>query len=306
MGPTAAGKTALALEITRHFPVEIISVDSALVYRGMDIGTAKPDTKTLKAYPHYLVDILDPTQRYSVGQFQQDASSLINDITARGNIPLLVGGTMLYFRALQQGLADLPHADIEIRAQLEADIAQTGLAALHQRLSLVDPEAAERINVNDPQRLQRAMEVYIITGTPLSTLLKNSPATPTFKPINLVVAPFSRQVLHQRIAVRYHEMIEKGFIEEVSRLFNRPDCHVDLPSIRAVGYRQAWAYLAGETDKEHFIERAIIATRQMAKRQITWLRAQHDAVWFNSNTALPTDAVVEYVQACLAHNADNA
>lgn len=303
MGPTAAGKTALAIEIARQFPVEIISVDSALVYRGMNIGTAKPDAATLAEFPHFLVDILDPTQIYSVGQFLQDSTQLMAQITARGNIPLLVGGTMLYFRALQQGLAVLPVSDPQVRAKIEADISKYGLASLHQRLAQVDPQAAQRIHVNDPQRLQRALEVFMISGRPMSAFFEDTHSVVNYAPINIIVAPFDRKVLHQRIADRYHAMIAAGFIDEVKSLFDHPGCHPKLPAIRAVGYRQAWSYLAGEIDQATFIERAIIATRQMAKRQITWLRAQTDAVWFNSNTDLPTQAVCEYINDCLKSQA---
>lgn len=295
MGPTAAGKTALAIEIARQFPVEIISVDSALVYRGMNIGTAKPSIEILAEFPHFLVDILNPTESYSVGQFLQDATQCMAQITARGNIPLLVGGTMLYFNALQHGLAALPVSDSTIRSQLEADITQHGLVAMHQRLAKVDPQAAQRIHVNDPQRLQRALEVFMISGRPMSELIQNTHSAINYSLINIILAPFDRKVLHRRIADRYHEMIAAGFIDEVKSLFNTPGCHPQLPAIRAVGYRQAWAYLAGEMDQTTFIERAIIATRQMAKRQITWLRAQTDAVWFNSNTTLPTQAVCDHI-----------
>lgn len=299
MGPTASGKTALALKIARQFPVEIISVDSALVYRGMDIGTAKPDPATLAEFPHFLVDILDPTDSYSVGQFLSDATELMAQITARGKIPLLVGGTMLYFRALQQGLAKLPASEPGVRAKIEAEIKAYGLTALHQRLAEVDPQAAKRIHVNDPQRLQRAMEIFMITGQPMSVLIQESHSAVNYAPINIILAPFDRKVLHQRIAERYHGMIAAGFIDEVKKLFEQPNCHPQLPAIRAVGYRQAWAYLAGEMDKETFIERAIIATRQMAKRQVTWLRAQTDAVWFDANEALPAEAVCDYISAQL-------
>jgi tRNA dimethylallyltransferase len=297
MGPTAAGKTALALEIAKHYPVEIISVDSALVYRGMDIGTAKPDAETLAKYPHHLVDILDPTESYSVGQFRDDALRLMANITARGKIPLLVGGTMLYFKALQQGLADLPSADPIIRAQLETEIEQYGLAHLHARLTKVDPVSAARIHVNDPQRLQRALEVYEITGHSLTELTKETEKSLAYRVIKIIVSPFDRSVLHQRIADRYQVMINNNFIDEAKSLFDRPDCHPDLPSIRAVGYRQAWMYLSGEYDQQTMMEKAIIATRQMAKRQLTWLRAQHDGVWFDSGDGLPTEQVMNFLES---------
>ncbi|MFW5447525.1 MAG: tRNA (adenosine(37)-N6)-dimethylallyltransferase MiaA [Methylophagaceae bacterium] len=296
MGPTAAGKTDLALEIAKRFPVEIISVDSALVYRGMDIGTAKPEPEVLRDYPHYLVDILDPTERYSAGNFREDALRLMSEITARGKIPLLVGGTMLYFKALQQGLSDLPSANPEIRAQLEAEIEQFGLPHLHDRLSKVDPVSAARIHINDPQRIQRALEVYEITGQSMTELTKDSQQSLPYNVIKVIVSPDDRAILHQRIANRYKGMMSSGFIDEVKVLFERTECHVDLPAIRAVGYRQAWAYLEGEYDQETLVEKAIIATRQMAKRQLTWLRAQQDGVWFDSGSGLPTEQVVSYIE----------
>ncbi|MFW5426873.1 MAG: tRNA (adenosine(37)-N6)-dimethylallyltransferase MiaA [Methylophagaceae bacterium] len=296
MGPTAAGKTDLALEIAKRFPVEIISVDSALVYRGMDIGTAKPEPEVLRDYPHYLVDILDPTERYSAGNFREDALRLMSEITARGKIPLLVGGTMLYFKALQQGLSDLPSADAEIRTKLEAEMGQFGLAHLHDRLSNVDPVSAARIHINDPQRIQRALEVYEITGQSMTELTKDSKESLPYNVIKVIVSPDDRAILHQRIANRYKGMMSSGFIDEVKVLFERTDCHVDLPAIRAVGYRQAWAYLEGEYDQETLVEKAIIATRQMAKRQLTWLRAQQDGVWFDSGSGLPTEQVVSYIE----------
>ena len=296
MGPTAAGKTDLALDLANRFPVEIISVDSALVYRGMDIGTAKPEPKILSQYPHHLVNIIEPTESYSVGAFRSDALKLMAEITARGKVPLLVGGTMLYFKALEHGLADLPIADPEIRAQLEYEVEHYGLAHLHQRLTVVDPVSAARIHINDPQRLQRALEVFEITGKSLTELTSITASKLPYRIIKLILSPFDRAVLHQRIAQRYQTMVANGFIDEVKTLFNRKDCHPDLPSIRAVGYRQAWAHLAGEYDQEIMIEKAIIATRQMAKRQLTWLRAQPDGVWFNSGVDLPLNQVASYIK----------
>lgn len=295
MGPTAAGKTDLAIEIAKRFPVEIISVDSALVYKGMDIGTAKPSEEELTSYPHHLVDIIDPTDSYSAGNFREDALRLMAEITARGKVPLLVGGTMLYFKALQQGLADLPSADPEIRKRLELEAQQHGLAHLHARLTQIDPTSAARIHVNDPQRLQRALEVYEITGKSLTQLTKTTESPLPYRVIKVILSPFDRAVLHQRIAKRYEMMMENDFISEVKALFERSDCHMNLPSIRAVGYRQAWLYLTGEYDKSTFIEKAIIATRQMAKRQLTWLRSQPDGVWFDSGEDLPVEQVVQYI-----------
>jgi tRNA dimethylallyltransferase len=295
MGPTAAGKTDLALDIANRFPVEIISVDSALVYRGMDIGTAKPEPEILSQYPHHLVNIIDPTDSYSVGAFRTDALKLMAEITARGKVPLLVGGTMLYFKALEHGLADLPTADMAIRGQLEYEAEQFGLAHLHERLTVVDPISAARIHINDPQRLQRALEVYEITGKSLTELTYAPACKLPYRIIKLILSPFDRAVLHQRIAQRYQTMVTKGFIDEVKALRRRKDCHTDLPSIRAVGYRQAWAHLSGEYDEEEMIEKAIIATRQMAKRQLTWLRAQPDGVWFDSGPDLPLAQVASYI-----------
>lgn len=295
MGPTAAGKTDLALDIANRFPVEIISVDSALVYRGMDIGTAKPDEEILSRYPHHLVNIIDPTDSYSVGAFRADALRLMADITARGKVPLLVGGTMLYFKGLEVGLADLPLADSSIREQLEREAEQYGLAHLHQRLATVDPVSAARIHINDPQRLQRALEVFEITGKSLTELTNVAPEKLPYRIIKLILSPFDRAVLHQRIAQRYNKMVSNGFLDEAKVLFNRKDCHPDLPSIRAVGYRQAWSHLSGEYDQDTMIEKAIIATRQMAKRQLTWLRAQPDGVWFDSGADLPLQIVADFL-----------
>ncbi|NOQ77238.1 MAG: tRNA (adenosine(37)-N6)-dimethylallyltransferase MiaA [Methylococcaceae bacterium] len=295
MGPTAAGKTDLAIEIAKQYPVEIISVDSALVYRGMDIGTAKPEADVLQQYPHHLVDIIDPTESYSVGNFRHDALTLMADITARGKIPLLVGGTMLYFKALQQGLSDLPAADSTIRAKLEAEAEQYGLPHLHARLAEVDPVSAQRIHVNDPQRLQRALEVYEITGKSLTELTATKQESIPYRVVKIILSPFQRSVLHQRIENRYKDMMTNGFIDEVKILFKRKDCHPDLPAIRAVGYRQAWAHLAGEYDQETLVEKAVIATRQMAKRQLTWLRAQNDGVWFDSGPDLPINDVLDFL-----------
>jgi tRNA dimethylallyltransferase len=306
MGPTAAGKTDLALELAKRHPVEIISVDSALVYRGMDIGTAKPSADILTQFPHHLVDILDPTEPYSAGSFRDDALALMADITARGKIPLLVGGTMLYFKALQQGMAELPSADPAIRAKLDAEADEHGLAYLHQRLTEVDPTSAQRIHQNDPQRLQRALEVYELTGKTLTELTAEQSYSLPYAVTKVIIAPFNRAVLHQRIETRYRTMVADGFVDEVKQLFGREDCHPQLPSIRAVGYRQAWSYLAGEYDQETFIYKAIVATRQMAKRQITWLRAQQDGVWFNSGPGLPVEAVNQYLTEQVTQLNNNA
>lgn len=306
MGPTAAGKTDLALELAKRYPVEIISVDSALVYRGMNVGTAKPSAATLAEFPHHLVDILDPTEAYSAGNFRDDALALMADITERGKIPLLVGGTMLYFKALQQGMAELPSADPAIRAKLDAEAAEHGLAYLHQRLTDIDPVSALRIHKNDPQRLQRALEVYELTGKTLTELTAEQSYKLPYNVTKVIIAPFDRAVLHKRIESRYRTMVADGFVDEVRQLFERGDCHAQLPSIRAVGYRQAWSYLAGEYDEETFIYKAIVATRQMAKRQITWLRAQQDGVWFDSGEGLPVAAVNQYLTEQVTQLKNNA
>lgn len=306
MGPTAAGKTDLALALAEKYPVEIISVDSALVYRGMNIGTAKPEADVLQQFPHHLVDIIEPTETYSAGQFRDDALKLMADITSKGKVPLLVGGTMLYFKALQQGMSDLPVADPIVRAKLEAEAAKNGLASLHARLETIDPVSAKRIHVNDPQRLQRALEVYELTGKSLTELTAMTGKPLPYDVTKVIVAPFERKVLHQRIAERYHKMVEQGFVDEVKQLYQRGDCHPELPSIRAVGYRQAWSYLDGDYDKETFIYKAIVATRQMAKRQLTWLRAQDDGVWFDSTASLPVEAVNQFVVEHVPQLTNNA
>lgn len=305
MGPTAAGKTDLALFLSQHLPVEIISVDSALIYRQMDIGTAKPDVGTLKMFPHHLVNIIDPKETYSAGRFRQDALTLMADITRRGKIPLLVGGTMLYFKTLQDGIADLPEADIHVRERLQEQLEEYGLSALHKRLSEIDPVSAKRIHLNDPQRLLRALEVYELSGKSLTELTQYSEFLLPYKVIKVIVSPFDRKILHKRIADRYQKMMQAGFISEVKNLYDRGDLHCSLPSIRAVGYRQAWSFLSGEYDESTFIEKAIIATRQMAKRQLTWLRAQKDGVWFDSGIDLPEKQVLDFVRCKLAE-ADKA
>lgn len=294
MGPTAAGKTDLALYLAERLPCELISVDSALVYRGMDIGTAKPDAETLARFPHHLVDILDPAEAYSAARFCADAQVLINDTHARGRIPLMVGGTMMYFKAFSEGIASMPSADVQVRAQIESIALEQGWQAIHSRLAEVDPQAALRIHPNDPQRLQRAYEVYLISGVSLTdwhlrqAAEKASGQTPgsSFLPYTvryLSVAPVERQILHQRIAERFAQMMQQGLIEEVRALHARPDLHVGLPSIRAVGYRQIWDYLDGKLSRVEAVERGVIATRQLAKRQLTWLRGWKEEIeWFDS------------------------
>jgi len=283
MGPTASGKTALAVKLAQRLPFEIISVDSALVYRGMDIGTAKPDAETLRIAPHRLIDMLDPAEAYSAGQFRSDALREIAAIQAAGRFPLLVGGTMLYFRALERGLAKLPAADPTVRAHLAADMAEQGSAALHRRLAQVDPGAAARIHPHDAQRIQRALEVYELTGQPLTELWGGSHnELLPFRIIKLIMAPVERRILHERIAQRFRAMLEQGFVAEVERLRARGDLDLNKPAMRAVGYRQVWDYLDGVLDYPAMVERGIVATRQFAKRQLTWLRSESGAIWLDS------------------------
>jgi len=278
MGPTASGKTALACALSEAFALALVSVDSALVYRGMDIGTAKPDAATLARYPHALVDIRDPAQPYSAADFRDDALAAMRAITAQGRVPLLVGGTGLYFRALQQGLSALPPADAAIRQRLGEEAQALGWPALHARLARLDPAAAARIGSNDAQRLQRALEVIELSGRPLTELQQRGQDAPfPWRVLKLALMPRERGVLHQRIAQRFDTMLADGFLDEVRALRMRADLHADLPAIRAVGYRQAWQYLDGEGDAAAFRDRAIFATRQLAKRQITWLRSELDA-----------------------------
>ena len=273
MGPTASGKTGLAIKLLEQFPLDIISVDSALVYRRMNIGTAKPDKETLRRAPHRLVDICEPSDTYSAARFRADALVEISKIYAAGRVPLLVGGTMLYFRALLEGLSELPSADPEIRAELEQQASELGWPAMHEQLQELDPVAARRINPNDPQRIQRALEVIRISGQPISELQQGSnKADPQFRVLKLVVCPTERQELHRRIAQRFSQMIGEGFVDEVKELHSRSDLHAGLPSMRAVGYRQAWEWLEGRLADDEWQEKAIIATRQLAKRQLTWLR----------------------------------
>lgn len=289
-GPTASGKTALALAIARAMPVEIISVDSALVYRGMDIGTAKPTAEEQACAPHHLIDIIDPTEAYSAAHFVRDATALCHEIRARGRTPLLVGGTMLYFKALLEGLDDMPEAQPELRAQIETRAASVGWPALHGELARVDPDAARRLSPNDSQRIGRALEVYLATGRPLSSFhrrnaggnLRPTPLIDGLPGVLLSLEPLERAWLHQRIAQRFDAMLAQGFIAEAQALWERGDLHLGLPSMRCVGYRQAWEALdaaraAGGISKDEIAgqvrERGIAATRQLAKRQLTWLRS---------------------------------
>ncbi|MBS1200285.1 MAG: tRNA dimethylallyltransferase [Proteobacteria bacterium] len=283
MGPTGAGKTDIAVELAASLPVEVVSVDSAMVYRGMDIGTAKPDAATLARAPHHLVDILDPAERYSAGRFLEDARAAVAGIVARGRVPLLVGGTMLYFRALQSGLAELPAADPAIRRQLDERAGREGWPALHAELSRLDPEAAARIQPADRQRIQRALEIVALTGRPASARLRQPLRTGTRGgDLRIVLAPADRVAMAQRIEKRFLRMMELGFLEEVRRLYGRGDLGPDLPSMRSVGYRQLWEHVAGREDLEGAVGRGIVATRQLAKRQLTWLRAEPGAEWVNA------------------------
>ncbi|MCS6725127.1 tRNA (adenosine(37)-N6)-dimethylallyltransferase MiaA [Proteus mirabilis] len=282
MGPTASGKTALAIALRQKLPVDLISVDSALIYRGMDIGTAKPDETEQSLAPHRLIDILDPALPYSAADFRKDALKAMEEITAAGRIPLLVGGTMLYFKALLEGLSPLPSANPEIRAEIEKKAAEQGWEAIHQELASVDPVAAKRIHPNDPQRLSRALEVYLISGKSMTELTQISGEALPYDVYQFAIAPKDRNVLHQRIEARFKQMLTCGFEDEVKSLYQRGDLHEDLPSIRCVGYRQMWSYLSGEIDYDEMVYRGICATRQLAKRQITWLRGWHDVHWLDS------------------------
>jgi tRNA dimethylallyltransferase len=292
MGPTASGKTGVAVELAQTLPVEIISVDSALVYRGMDIGTAKPDAATLARAPHHLLDIRDPTEAYSAAAFRHDALRLMHDITARGRVPLLVGGTMLYFRALQHGLSPLPEADPAVRAALDAEIALHGVRYLHRQLAEVDAETAARLAPNDTQRIQRALEIYRLTGQPMSTLLdqKTDDGLP-FRILPVALIPATRSVLHQRIATRFKAMLEQGLVEELHALRQRYQLHPNLPSMRCVGYRQAWQFIGGEIDQTRLLETGIAATRQLAKRQLTWLRSMPDNIVIDCLALNPVEQV---------------
>ena len=308
MGPTAAGKTDLALELARVLPCDLISVDSALIYRGMDIGTAKPERAVLDEFPHALIDIRDPSESYSAAEFRADALAAMAESAARGRIPLLVGGTMLYYKALLEGLADMPSADPAIRAELEARALAEGWDALHRELAAVDPESAARIHPNDPQRLTRALEVYRVSGLSMTEHRRRqaagNPDTGTsgngqlpYTVAQLAIAPAQRQILHDRIAQRFRAMLEQGFVEEVEALRSRSDLHAGLPSIRAVGYRQVWEYLDGELSREQMVERGVIATRQLAKRQFTWLRGWDGLHWLDSLACDNLSRALKYLES---------
>lgn len=288
MGPTASGKTALAMQIQDRFPVELVSVDSALIYRGMDIGTAKPTVKEQERYPHHLIDIREPTENYSAADFQRDAYQVISEIHARQKIPLLVGGTMLYFKALLEGLSPLPQADQATRNNIEEEAKEKGWEGLHQQLQDFDPQSAARLHPNDSQRISRAIEVYRLTGRTLTELQSETGESFDYPLLQIAVMPEDRAWLHERIALRFNQMLEQGFIQEMEGLIARGDLYSNLPSMRCVGYRQAWEYLHNQYDHDEFIFRGVSATRQLAKRQITWLRS-----WQNVEVFTPEQGVAE-------------
>ena len=307
MGPTASGKTALACELSDRFPLDLVSVDSALVYRGMDIGTAKPDAAMLARYPHALIDIRDPGQPYSAADFRADVLPVMQQISAQDRVPLLVGGTGLYFRALQQGLSDLPEADPAIREQLSKEAEQLGWPAMHARLAQVDPTAASRIGCNDAQRVQRALEVIELTGRLLSELQRGgSDALFPWRVLKLALLPAERHLLHERIAQRFDAMLAVGFLDEVRTLRARGDLHAELPAIRAVGYRQAWEHLDGDSTPGEFRDRGIFATRQLAKRQITWLRSDVGARLFDPDRPDLLARAADAVQLFLGASGESA
>jgi len=298
MGPTASGKTALALELVDNYPCEIISVDSALVYKTMDIGTAKPDAAMQQRAPHRLIDLIDPADSYSAANFRDDALREMADISAAGKVPLLVGGTMMYFKFLRDGAADLPKADDAVRERLLAEAQQYGWPHMHQQLAKVDPQSAARLKPMDSQRIQRALEVYEVSGKTLSQHWAEQNHQPLpYHVVNLAVCPPERKQLHERIALRFRQMLEQGFIDEVKALYQRGDLDPSMPSIRAVGYRQAWDFLEGVTSYEEMTERGIIATRQLAKRQITWLRSWPDLHWLDTNDPKLLQSALKILEA---------
>jgi len=297
MGPTASGKTAVAMRLARELPCEIISVDSAQVYKGMDIGTAKPGAALLKEAPHHLIDVIEPHERYSAARFRDDALALMREITERNHIPLLVGGTMLYFQALTEGLNELPEADPMIRLMIDTMAGEQGWPAVHARLARVDPETAARLEPNDAQRIQRALEVYYVTNKPLSDLLKKPKYVYfPYSPIRVSLVPGDREVLHTRIAQRFEAMLEAGLVAELRTLREEYALEAGMPSMRCVGYRQAWEHLEGRIDAAALREQGIAATRQLAKRQLTWLRAMEGVTEFDCLTEDVSDLVLEYLR----------
>lgn len=298
MGPTGAGKTDLAIHLAERLPVEIVSVDSAMVYRGLDIGSGKPAPEILARHPHHLVDILDPSQSYSAGQFVRDAGRAIDDIFSRGRIPLLVGGTMLYFRALRRGLAELPTADPQVRAEIDAEGAARGWPALHADLARIDPQAAARIQPNDAQRIQRALEVFRLAGRPMSEIqMATAPPDARLKFSAIAWVPSDRERLYAAIEARFHRMMAEGLLDEVRKLCERGDLHERLPAIRSVGYRQLWEHLAGVDALESAVQRAIVATRHLARRQLIWLRSERGLDWFDSLDLAATAHIQRQVAA---------
>jgi len=300
MGPTATGKTDLAIALYETVAAEIISVDSALVYRGMDIGSAKPDAATLAAAPHHLIDMIDPADNYSAGQFRDDALALMQKMTQQQCLPILVGGTMLYFNALQKGMANLPEVTDDVRQAIEKEVAEKGLEALHKRLQSVDPDAAERIHPNDPQRIKRALEVYDFSGKTLTKFWQEQACYRLpYRVLKIALVPPDRVILRQRISRRFEQMLAQGFVDEVAQLRQRDDLHAGLPSIRAVGYRQVWGYLDGKYDFNTMREKAIIATAQLAKRQMTWLRKEKNCNFIDP-AQLNTGKVLKKIRTLLS------
>lgn len=296
MGPTASGKSSLAVELVQQLPLEIISVDSAMVYRGMDIGTAKPVREVLETAPHHLIDICDPTESYSAGRFRRDALAAIEEIRRNNRVPILVGGTGLYFRSLEQGFSDLPSTDPAVRKRLAQILRERGSPALHAELSRVDPVSAGRLHPNDAQRIQRALEVYEMTRTPLSVLIADGRLGPLpLEVIKLALVPSDRRVIRERTRQRFMSMLDNGLVEEVRGFFDREDMHRDLTSMRMVGYRQVWSYLEGGSSYPEMRERAVIATRQLAKRQITWLRREENSTWFDSSRPEIAQELMDYL-----------
>lgn len=301
MGPTASGKTAVSLGLTLRFPLEIVSVDSAQVFRDMDIGTAKPDRATLEKFPHHLIDLISPEESYSAARFRSDALRVMAEITARGKIPLLAGGTMLYFKALRDGLSDLPQADAELRRAIDEEAQRRGWPALHADLAALDPAAAARLKPTDAQRIQRALEVVRLTGAPLAeSIARRTGAAVPYRLIQLALQPSDRAVLHARIAQRFDAMLEAGLIDEVSALRRKYRLHAGLPSMRCVGYRQVWDYLEGRSDRAALREKGIAATRQLAKRQLTWLRAWEDVAPLDCLAGDPVGQAAGILEAALS------
>ena len=297
MGPTAAGKTGIAVDLVQRLPLEIVSVDSAMVYRGMDIGTAKPSPEILRIAPHHLIDICNPSEVYSAARFRDDAMHCIQEIHARGRMPLLVGGTGLYFRALEQGLSELPSGDAGMRKRLEAEAEKIGWEAMHARLAEFDPEAAGKIHPHDPQRIQRALEVYLLTGRPITAhfrevLKQRLPC----RVVKIIIIPSDRGRLHQQAEQRFLRMLENGLVDEVRRLHARGDLHAGLPALRLVGYRQVWNHLEGRLSYKEMTDKAVIATRQLIKRQLTWLRKEQDGHAFDSQEDGLRDKILIFLE----------